>query len=66
MTNQRTKVMNTETEIEIGADILHKTDTFLKVALDGTNMSVMLYKNAPSDRVYVGQRGPLELTSTGE
>ena len=48
------------------ADILHKNDRMLEVAIVGTNTPIKLFKKTPVDRVYLGRYAGLEFTSTGE
>ena len=62
----KTIVKCIDTNKEVGADILSKNDRVLKVALDGTTLSLTLYKKSPADKHYVGNGSGLEFTSTGE
>ena len=48
------------------ADILHKNDRRLEVAIIGTNTPIVLFKKTPVDKVYLGRYAGLEFTSTGE
>ena len=48
------------------ADILHKNDRMLEVAIVGTNTPIKLFKKTPVDKVYLGRFAGLEFTSTGE
>lgn len=63
---KRTTVTCTDTDGSVGADILSRSDRTLKVALDGTSLTLVLKKRDPSHRYYVGSRNGLEFTSTGE
>ena len=63
---ERTTIINTETEVSAGADILSKSDRVLKVALDGTEIPLTLHKSSPHAAVYVGHLHSMEFTSTGE
>jgi hypothetical protein len=48
------------------ADILHKNDRMLEVAIVGTNTPIKLFKKTPDAKVYYGRYAGLEFTSTGE
>ena len=62
----KTTITNTQTNVTVGADILSKNDKHLKVAVDGTKMSISLHKKSPSDKLYIGQVAGMEFISTGE
>jgi len=62
----RTTITCTDTDVAHGADILEKSDKRMKVAIEGTNVAISLFKNDPNDKVYVGNFGGLEFTSTGD
>lgn len=61
----KTTVKCIDTNKVIGADILSRNDRSLKVALDGTTLTLTLYKRTPTDALYVGNASGLEFTSTG-
>lgn len=63
---KRTTVVNTSNEQEVGADILNKNDRRLEVALDRTNLKLVLTKKTPHQAYYVGTVHGMEFTSTGE
>jgi len=48
------------------ADVLDKTSRRLKVAVDGSDMSITLTKKDPHDRYYIGTAAGYEFTSTGD
>lgn len=62
----RTTITCTDTEQTMGADILDKNDRRLTVAIDETYIKIVLYKDTPTQRVYVGKKSGLEFTSTGD
>ncbi len=62
----RTTVTCTDTDKVVGADILDKSDRYLKVVVDGSELSLVLRKNDPYDRLYVGTQAGFEFTSTGD
>ena len=62
----RTTITCTDTDQVMGADVLDKTGRRLKVAVDGSNMSITLTKKDPHDRYYIGTAAGYEFTSTGE
>lgn len=62
----RTEVTCTDTGNTIGADILDKSDRYLKVVVDGSELPLILRKNDPHDRFYVGALADFEFTSTGD
>lgn len=47
------------------ADILERTDKILKVAFEGTNIGITLYRKDKS-KVYVGNQNGLEFTAKGD
>ena len=55
-----------KSEISHGADILEKNDRRLKIVFDDTDIPMVLFKSAPTDKHYVGQRAGLEFISTGD
>ncbi len=61
----RIKITCTDTEVTHEVDVLEKSDKRLKIVIDGTDVVILLYKNDPHDRVYVGNNAGLEFTSTG-
>ena len=61
---ERCNVTNTNTGKTIGADILSRSDKQIKVALDGTKFSLMLYRSDVR-RPYVGNMSGMEFTSNG-
>lgn len=62
----KTEVTCTDTDQVMGADVLDKSSRRLKVAVDGSNMSITLTKKDPHDRYYIGSAAGFEFTSTGE
>lgn len=62
----RTTVTCTDTESVVGADILSQSDKRLKVAVDGTAFTLTMFKKTRSNKLYVGNMGGLEFTSTGD
>lgn len=62
----RTTVTCTDNDKTVGADILSKNDRHMKVALDGTELALELYKATPQAAVYVGHLHGMEFISTGE
>jgi len=62
----RTKVIRTDTDSEVGADILSKNDRRLEVALDGTHTKLTLFKDTPHQIHYVGTLHGMEFTSKGD
>ena len=62
----KTIVKCIDTNKEVGADILSRSDKVLKVALDGTTLALTLYKRTAGDKLYVGNSSGLEFSSTGE
>ena len=62
----RTTITCTDTDMVVGADILDKSDRYLKVVADGSELSIVLRKNDPYDRFYVGTQAGFEFTSTGD
>ena len=62
---QRTTVTRTDNDSIVGADVLEKSDRRLKVALDGTQITLTLRKDTPQKAVYVGSLHGLKFTSTG-
>jgi dethiobiotin synthetase len=61
----QTKVTCTDTGKTVVADILAKNDRTLKVVVGSDNV-IILSKNTPKDRVYVGSKFKMEFTSTGD
>jgi len=62
----KTTVTCTDTGVSHGADVLEQSDRRLKVAIEGTEVAITLFKQNPNDRIYVGNFTGLEFTSTGE
>ena len=62
----RTTVTCTDSENIVEADILDKSDRYLKVVIDGSNEPIELYKDTPTARVYVGYLFGMEFTSEGD
>lgn len=62
----RTFVTCTDTDSTVGADVLEKSDRYIKVALDGATIALKLFKDTPTTRVYVGCMFGMEFTTTGE
>lgn len=66
MSLKRTTVTRTDNDINVGADILSKSDRRLEAVVDGTNMKLVLTKSTPHQKHYVGNLHGIEFTSTGE
>ena len=62
----RTTVTCTDTDVTVKADVLTRSDRFIKVVLDGSNEPIELYKDTPTARVYVGHIFGMEVTSEGD
>jgi len=63
---QSTTVTCTDTEKTLSADILKKSDKFLEVVVEGSNIKLKLTKKTPDEKIYIGRMSGLEFTSTGE
>lgn len=61
----QTTVTCTDTGTVCGADILSKSDRRIQVALHDTDLTLVLMKDTPSSRLYMGSKSGLEFTSTG-
>ena len=61
----KTIITCTDNGNSMGADILDKSDRRLTVALDGTTIKLVLFKDTPTQKVYVGKKDGLEFTSPG-
>ena len=62
----QTTITCTDTGIEHSADILSKHGRYMKVAIEGTDVTIKLTKSAPTDQHYVGRNSGLEFISTGD
>ena len=62
----RTTVIRTDNDVAVSADILNRSDRRLEVVLAGSDLKLVLTKNTPHQRVYVGNAGGMEFTSTGD
>lgn len=62
---EQTIVRCTDKDRDVTADILHKSDYTLKVALVGTQISIHL-KRSDLKKPYVGSIHNMEFTSTGD
>ncbi len=63
----RTIIVSTNTGANAPADILEKSDRFMKVVMVAmTDMPISMYKNDPNDAFYVGNAAGMEFTSTGD
>ena len=58
-------IISTSNGKVVKADILQKSDKFLKVALAGTNLTLSLHRDNMNKK-YVGHMSGLEFYSTGE
>ena len=58
-------VTNTNTGKVAKADVLQHSDKALKVVLVGTTLTIFL-KRTDVNKVYIGNVGAMEFTSTGE
>lgn len=63
---QSTTVTCTDTEKTLSADILKKSDKFLELVVEGSNIKLKLTKKTPDEKIYIGRMSGLEFTSTGE
>ncbi len=62
----KTIITCTNTEVKHGADILSKHGRYMKVAIEGTDVTIKLTKAVPTDKHYVGHYSGLEFISTGD
>lgn len=63
----RTTITATSSGINASADILEKSDRFMKVVMVAmTDMPISMYKKDPHDAFYVGNAAGMEFTSTGD
>lgn len=62
----RTTVTCIDSDITVEADVLDKSDRYLKVAMDGTTTAIELYKDTPNARIYIGYMFGMEFTSEGD
>ncbi|MEE8113690.1 MAG: hypothetical protein V3T23_04990 [Nitrososphaerales archaeon] len=63
----RTTITCTNNGANAPADILEKSDRFMKVVMVAmTDMPISMYKNDPNDAFYVGNAAGMEFTSTGD
>lgn len=63
---KKTKVVNVDSGQTQNADILEKSDKRLKVAIDNTDITLVMTKQTPHSKNYVGTLYNMELVSTGE
>ena len=64
---ERTTVVCSSNAATAPADILEKSDRFMKVVMVAmTDMPISMHKNDPHDAFYVGYAAGLEFTSTGD
>ena len=66
MALDRTEIFCVDNGQTAPADILHKNDRMLEVAIVGTNTPIKLFKKTPDAKIYLGRYAGLEFTSTGE
>lgn len=50
----------------IGVDILSKSDKYMKVVIDGMDITIELHKRTPTDKNYTGHAAGMEFSTTGE
>lgn len=63
----QTTITSTKSGINAPADILEKSDKFMKVVMVAMkDMPISMRKKDPNDAFYVGHAAGLEFTSTGE
>lgn len=63
----RTTVTCSSNAAAAPADILEKSDRFMKVVMVAmTDMPIKMYKQDPIDAFYIGHAAGLEFTSTGD
>ena len=63
----RTIIISTNSGTNAPADILEKSDRFMKVVMVAMkDMPISMYKKDPNDAFYVGNAAGMEFTSTGD
>ena len=62
----KTSIKNIETGISKNCDILYKNKNRLEVAIEGTTIKIILKKNNPLDKYYLGRLSSMDFQSTGE
>ncbi len=62
----RTTIICTDTENTLEADVLERSAMRMKVALDGSEIALELYKETPNSPIYIGHKYGMEFTSTGD
>tara|TARA_B100001123_G_scaffold12447_1_gene14573 strand:- start:53 stop:247 length:195 start_codon:yes stop_codon:yes gene_type:complete len=63
---EKTIISNIETGISKNCDILYKNKNRLEVAIEGTTIKIILKKNNPLDKYYLGRLSNMDFQSTGE
>tara|TARA_Y100000590_G_scaffold305588_1_gene344683 strand:+ start:1460 stop:1654 length:195 start_codon:yes stop_codon:yes gene_type:complete len=63
---EKTIISNIETGISKNCDILYKNKNRLEVAIEGTTIKIILKKNNPLDKYYLGRLSSMDFQSTGE
>ena len=63
---EKTTISNIETGISKNCDILYKNKNKLEVAIEGTTIKIILKKNNPLDKYYLGRLSNMDFQSTGE
>ena len=63
---EKTIISNIETGISKNCDILYKNKNKLEVAIEGTTIKIILKKNNPLDKYYLGRLSNMDFQSTGE
>lgn len=61
-----TNITCTDTERTVKADVLEMSPMRMKVALQGTDITLILNKKTPASKYYIGQSNGMEFTSTGQ
>ena len=61
---EKVKVTCTQTNVTLGADVLRRSDKSMRVALDGTQLTLNLNRTDARDP-YKGNHAGLEFTSRG-
>ena len=63
---EKTTIINVETGISKKCDILYKNNKRLEVAVEETTIKIILKKNNPLDKFYIGNFSNMDFQSTGE
>ncbi len=63
---EKTTISNIETGVTKNCDILYKSIKKIELVIEGTTIKVILKKNNPLDKYYVGKISNMDFQSTGE